>query len=978
MTPERWEAIQPLLHEALALEPEERVPFLARIGAEDPELCADVESFMRAYDARPGFLETPYLGDAGNFDHRTAWTGRVLGAYALMEKVGAGGMGEVFRAARADGLYERQVAVKLIRDGLGKESFLQRFANERQILARLDHPNIARLLDGGASEEGIPYVVMEFIDGAPIDEFCSREQLSIRERMKLFRAVCSAVQYAHQNLVVHRDLKPGNILVTQDGVPKLLDFGIAKILDPRREADVPQSATVLPIMTPAFASPEQVRGGVITTASDVYSLGVILFVLLTGQQPYGLANRSAHELMKAICDTEPLRPSTAVTRCGQVPRLAEGPASPTATADEPPRRARVRLGRALRGDVDSIVLRALRKDPAERYATVEQLSEDIRRHLDGLPVQARRGTAAYRLRKFVARHAAAVAVAAGVTALLLASVVVSVREARRARVEAARAERRFNEVRELAGSLVFDVHDAIRDLPGSTPARKILIDRALKYLDGLSQESGNDRTLMRELAAAYERVGEVEGHFLQSSLGDAAHSLDSYRRALALRLRLVAGDPHDVQDQLALAGSRRRVANQLWATGDTRGAREEIARAISIASALPQNMEELTEEAAEYNLQAEIFGNTEMGGSADPAGALQSVQREQHVVAAMLELAPDSTEVQRSYELSTVKLGDMLQAAGDLQGALASFQKGLDLAQRLREHSPTAQNTRQVAVAYNHVAVVQDLLGDRSGSLSSIRESLQIYRQLLSSDPRNELMQRGVALAQMNLGTQLVLSGELAAGLPALDEGVAIMQSMVAANPQNFREISTLAGGYEGRGDVHMHLLEGRLAAADYAKACEWYERARSTDPGDAGDEVLAAECHTRLGRALLSQGRAEAAAEAYRQALVLLKPLLTVANPDVEVEYLVADSYAGLGDTELARTGPHGMEVPQGSRTWQSARAWYASSLDVWRKIPAALHRRSPSLPVDDSDTVAEKMHRCDLALASEHVPSSAPVSAR
>ncbi len=399
MTPERWEAIQPLLHEALALEPEERVPFLARIGAEDPELCADVESFMRAYDARPGFLETPYLGDAGNFDHRTAWTGRVLGAYALMEKVGAGGMGEVFRAARADGLYERQVAVKLIRDGLGKESFLQRFANERQILARLDHPNIARLLDGGASEEGIPYVVMEFIDGAPIDEFCSREQLSIRERMKLFRAVCSAVQYAHQNLVVHRDLKPGNILVTQDGVPKLLDFGIAKILDPRREADVPQSATVLPIMTPAFASPEQVRGGVITTASDVYSLGVILYVLLTGQQPYGLANRSAHELMKAICDTEPLRPSTAVTRCGQVPRLAEGPASPTATADEPPRRARVRLGHALRGDVDSIVLKALRKDPAGRYATVEQFSEDIRRHLDGLPVQARRGTAAYRLQE---------------------------------------------------------------------------------------------------------------------------------------------------------------------------------------------------------------------------------------------------------------------------------------------------------------------------------------------------------------------------------------------------------------------------------------------------------------------------------------------------------------------------------------------------------------------------------------------------
>jgi serine/threonine protein kinase len=978
MTPERWQAIKPLLHEALAQGPEERARFLAGIGADDPELCVEVESLIRAHEAHPDFLETPYLCDTHAIDDRpSAWKGRILGAYRLAEKVGEGGMGEVFRALRADGLYERQVAVKLIRSGLGKESFLRRFANERQILARLDNPNIARLLDGGASEEGIPYVVMEFIDGVPIDEFCAREQLSIRERLKLFRSVCSAVQYAHQNLVVHRDLKPGNILVTQDGVPKLLDFGIAKIRDPRHEADAQEAATVLPMMTPQFASPEQVRGGTITTASDVYSLGVILYVLLTGQPPYGLASRSAHEIMKAICDTEPVRPSTALTRSGQSPRLGKAAAS-QAAADEPQRRVLRRLSRALRGDVDSIVLKALRKDPAGRYATVEQLSEDIRRHLEGLPVRARHGTAGYRLRKFVARHATGVAVAAAVATLLIASVFVSLREARLAQVEAARAERRFNDVRELAGSLVFDVHDAIRDLPGSTPARKILIDRALKYLDGLSKEAANDRPLMRELAAAYERVGEVEGHFLQSNLGDAARSLDSYQKALALRLRLVADDPHDVQDQVALAGSRRRVANQLWATGDTRGAREEIARAISVTGALPQNMEELTEEAAEYNLQAEIFGNTEMGGLADPAGALQSVRREEQVVAAMIKLAPDSTEVQRSYQMSTVKLGDMLQAAGDLQGALASFQKGLDLAQRLREHNPVAQNARLVAVAHNHVAVAQDLLGDGSGSLSSIRESLEIYRQLLSADPRNELMQRGVAIAQLNLGTQLVLGGESAAGLPALDESVAIVQSMVAANPQNFRDISTLAGMYEGRGDVRMHLRDGHLAAADYSKACELYERARSADPGDAGDKVLAAECHTRLGRALLSQGRTEAAAEAYQQALVLLKPFLTQANPDVDALYLVADSYAGLGDTELARTGPNEMRIPQNSQYWQSARTWYASSLDMWRKIPVVLHRRSPSLPVDNPDTVAEKWRRCELALASEGLRPSTQVSTR
>ena len=506
-------------------------------------------------------------------------------------------------------------------------------------------------------------------------------------------------------------------------------------------------------------------------------------------------------------------------------------------------------------------------------------------------------------------------------------------------------------MRELAGSLVFDVHDAIRDLPGSTPARKILVERALKYLDGLSKESGDDRSLMRELAAAYERVGEVEGHFLQSNLGDAARSLDSYRRALTLRERLAASGQREVQDQLALAGCRRRVANQLWATGSTRGARDEIARAIAVANALTPNMAVLTEEAAEYNLQAEIFGNTEMGGLADPAGALQSVQREEQVVATMLELAPDDVDVQRSYQLSTTKLGDMLQAAGDLPGALATFNKALDLAQRVQQRSPAPQSARLVAVAHNHIAIVQDLLGDVSGSLSSSRASLEIYRKLLSSDPRNALMQRGVAIALLNSGTQLVLTGESEAGLQAVDESVRILRSMVASNPKNVREISTLAGMYEGRGDVRMHLRQPQLAAADYAKACELYARANSADPGDAGDAVLAAECHTRLGRALLSQRKTEAAANDYQEALGLLKPFLSAASPDVDALYLIADSYAGLGDTELGRIGSLPVSGAQNSSRLERARAWYASSAETWRRIPDALHGRSPSLPVDSAE---------------------------
>lgn len=974
MTPAQWQKVKRLLEEALELRTAERAAFLESLRADEPAVCVDVESLLRAHEAQPDFLEPPCANGAANdtvSSDSAAWTGRVLGSYRLLELIGEGGMGAIFRAVRTDGLHDRPVAVKLIRSGFSKEFFLRRFNEERRILASLDHPNIARLLDGGASPEGTPYVVMEFVDGLPIDVFCARHQLSVRARLELFRVVCGAVQYAHQNLIVHRDLKPANILVTRDGQPKLLDFGIAKIQDPRPGGEVDRSLTLLPIMTPDFASPEQVRGASITTASDIYSLGVILYVLLTGQRPYGSAQRTPHEIMKAICETTPLKPSGTVLHHATTAGPGEGANAHRTLSADSEMRERYRLRRALRGDIDSIVLKALRKEPNDRYATVEQLADDIRRHLEGLPVKARRGTAWYRLRKFTARHTASVSVAAVVAGLLIASLIVSVHEARVARIEAGRAERRFNDVRELARSLVFDVHDAIRDLPGSTPARKILIDRALKYLDGLSKESGNDRALTRELAAAYERVGEVEGHFLQSNLGDAPRSLDSYQKALTLRRRLASGNPRDPRDELALASCHRRVANQLWATGNIRGARDEIAEAISVASALPQNLDVLTEEAADYNLQAEIFGNTEMGGLADPAAALQSVRREEQVVATMLKLSPDSAEVQHSYQMSILKLGDMLQADGDLQGALTSFRHALDVAQRLQQRSPGAKNARQVAVAHNHVAVILDLLGDRAGSLSSSRESLEIYRQLLNADPRNELMQRGVAMADLNVGTQLALGGESTAGLRAVDEGVTIAQSMVAADPKNLRDVSTLAGMYEGRGDVHMQLHEPQLAEAEYSKACALYEQARSADPGDAGDSVLAAECRTRLGRALLSQRRAEPAVKSYQQALVLLKPLLSVANPDVDALYLVADSYAGLGDGELARVGPLGTTVAQDLGHWQSARTWYASSLDTWQKIPRAQYTRSPSLPVDGPDEVAEKLHLCELALAS-HLPGS------
>jgi serine/threonine protein kinase len=307
---DRWQRVKQVLDQALALD-SERSAFLDGACDGDSDLRREVESLLSAHEqAGTEFLKNPAIDLGVDFPPVPTRVGRRIGSYDILEEIGHGGMGEVYRAGRADGQYKKEVAIKLVRGGYDTASVLERFRHERQILASLDHPNIARLLDGGTTEEGVPYLVMELIEGTPIDRYCDAQGLSVTDRLKLFLQVCSAVQYAHQRLVIHRDIKPGNILVTKDGVPKLLDFGIAKILDPAASSET----TVAGPMTPEYASPEQIRGEPITTATDLYSLGVVLYQLLTGRSPYPKSTQGPHELARAICEWEPERPSTAILK----------------------------------------------------------------------------------------------------------------------------------------------------------------------------------------------------------------------------------------------------------------------------------------------------------------------------------------------------------------------------------------------------------------------------------------------------------------------------------------------------------------------------------------------------------------------------------------------------------------------------------------------------------------------------------------
>jgi eukaryotic-like serine/threonine-protein kinase len=406
MTPNNWDKAKELFEAALELNPSQRASFLA-VNCHEASLKQQVEKLLIDYQAAGSFLDKPALHSADETAGiEDLMINRRLGAYKLVRRLGQGGMAAVFLAVRADDEYHKEVAVKLVRPGLDSQDMMNRFRNERQTLAGLDHPNIVRLLDGGSTPEGAPFLVMEYVEGMPIDEYCDQHKLSVDDRLHLFGEVCDAVQYAHEKLVIHRDLKPSNILVMADGTPKLLDFGIAKVLNPEpSNQGWLATQTGLRCMTPAYASPEQARGKSVTTETDVYSLGVVLYELLTGHCPYRLTQHSPAEIERAICEQEPETPSTAISRVENDTSPDGKPITKTPELVSLTREGEPdKLRRRLRGDLDNIVLKSLQKEPQHRYGSVAEFSQDIDRHLQHQPVKARPSTFAYRVSSFAQRH----------------------------------------------------------------------------------------------------------------------------------------------------------------------------------------------------------------------------------------------------------------------------------------------------------------------------------------------------------------------------------------------------------------------------------------------------------------------------------------------------------------------------------------------------------------------------------------------
>jgi serine/threonine protein kinase/tetratricopeptide (TPR) repeat protein len=906
MDRDRWNQVKAIFDAALDQEPSGRDAFVDGACAGDLELRALVQALLASDDMSTSFLEPPVQGAAVALLSEAAdrdGVNRQVGNYRLLEPMGSGGMATVYRAVRADGEYDEQVAVKVIKRGMASDDLLRRFREERQTLAGLEHPNIARLLDGGAADDGTPYLVLEYVDGKPIHEYCDEQELSVTGRLKLFQTVCLAVQYAHRNLVVHRDLKPRNILVTRDGTPKLVDFGIAKILK-GDVSDEPQTVTVTAqrLMTPQYASPEQIGGEPITTSSDVYSLGVILYELLTGHRPYDLRGEARQEAKRLVRDVDPDTPSTAVTL------VKEATASDGTTRTITPEsisRARDtqpdELRRRLRGDLDTIVLTAMHKDQQMRYASVEQLSEDIARYLQDLPVRAHRDTRRYRAAKFIRRNKVAVILVAVATLSLIGGIVGTsvgmVRaaaaleraeaEAEKARVEARKAEQVTEFLQEMLAAV-----SPYEQGQGVT-VRGVLDAAAERLETELADEAAIRAVLHRTIGMAYRGLGLY---------GNA----EVHLRAAVDLFRSLNGGGHP-----GMVRSLNDLGVLLRRTGDYEDAEGALREALDICIESP-DYERRDVAATLANLALLL---ADLGRYADAEAAYREALL-------IWDELPDS--VDDSYPVLLHNLANTLRARADYPGAEEFARKALAV-----QRSLMPEKHPNLALILNGLAATHKAKGDYGAAEQLYREALAISREVLGREhphtvstlsnlavlltAQGHFDEAKVVLTEV-LEIRRKIHGSVHAGVAlSLNNLAGVLQETgdLEQAEQLFREALTIHRRLFGDSHEHVAVMIKNLAdvlcdQGNYDSAEPLYREAMTIWRQQLGDNhPRVAHALTGLGRVLSAKGRHADAKRLIEEGLAIRRRTLPEGHP-----YIARSLYA-LGIAALARGDAVAAEPP-------------------------------------------------------------------
>ena len=802
MDPEYWQKLKTILDDVMELPPERREEFLVSACGGDAALRQEVDSMLAFEDSDLGGLDDPGFSFSypdENVPPASPFIGKTIGNYRVLESLGSGGMGVVFLAERADDAFDQKVALKLIKRGMDSDAVLRRFLNERRILASLKHRNIARLLDGGTTEDGLPYFVMEYIEGRSIVEYVQATNLNIEEKLNLFLSVCSAVSVAHQNLVIHRDLKPSNILVTMEGSPKLLDFGIAKVLSGGERL---VTATQQFVFTPDYASPEQVRGEQLTTASDIYSLGVILYEVMTGTRPYNIAGASFGEIHRIVGEINPAKPSA------------------VGSTHE----------KSLRGDLDNIILKSLRKEPERRYSSVEQLSSDIRNYLDGRPVSASRDSWGYRSGKFIRRHVYAASATALIALSLIGGMGATLYQAQIARRERAMSEKRFTEIRQLTSSIMFEMNDKIRESP--IKARELLVTKALEYLERLSAEGENDPAILSELATAYEKVGEVQAGVFDPSLGRPSDALASHRRALEIRERLFAEGGRSARAGMPVIKSRLSVGEIYMMSGELAEGRKYYESAVALGE--------------------------ELGAG-----------------------EPDNLDVKTTTAGAHALLGQAILRSGSISDALAQYERALQLFKEASEADPTdIQAKRSVGVLYSYIGYVKLEQLDFTEASRYFAMELQLGQQMLASDPGNMQFLGDVNEGHYWLSVSLTGEGKIEESLTHINASLADNESRFEADTANLGVRNGLADSYMEKGKA---LARGRRfdeSLAAYSTAIGHYEAVSKPDPNNLSSKRQIVMTRRLMADSLAQKGETGKALAIYNQALRDFEDLIR-SDPD-------------------------------------------------------------------------------------------------
>jgi eukaryotic-like serine/threonine-protein kinase len=913
MNKERWRLLEDLFHAALEHPEAGRRQFLEEACGGDAELRAEVESLLGS-DPQSSSDTTTGSSMIADRVRRAAVLvafpprqGDRIGHYRVVEEIGHGGMGLVYRATRADQEFHMQVAIKVAKTGTDTAIVLERFRRERQILANLDHRYVAKLLDGGTTDDGLPYFVMEYVEGQPIHKYAQSKNLSIRDRLMLFRGVCEAVAYAHQNLVVHLDLKPSNILITADGSPKLLDFGIARLLDPTA-ADTSITTKTPPLadstvvasgsgttalgrlLTPDYASPEQVRGEAVTTATDVYSLGAVLYQLLTGELPHRLDGLSVRQMERVIC-----------------------------ALDCPPPSERVpALRRQFAGDLDNIVMQAMAKDPQLRYRSAQELDEELRRYLNGMPVRARKGSRLYKAGKFFRRNRLAALATAAVFVSLSAGLVAARWQARLADAqrhvaesESARAERnaaqaqsnaaeaqanarraaaqtelaekslrdaesaqreaveqrsladqRFEDVRKLSTAYLFDFNDALAQSPGTLKVRRTMVDLGIGFLDGLAKQAGTDAKLRFDLAAAYMRLGDLLGHPDMVNLGDTKAAMESYRKVLPIVTNVPrqngGGERVDPDDYVLVeAQVRSRMGDILAVSGSPRDGFAQYDDAVRLARDL------LARHEGNLHFEvkaAKIISNHcyVLSVNNSHQAALAAVQDSDVMLQRLIARHPEETEFRFMLVSDYSSQGRSLASTGDLKGSKEAYQKNIDLLEELARGGQA--RPRLLMLAYSHLGDVLgnpqlQNLGDYAGAVVAYEKMNRIAEASAAADPQNNQTHLDAAMSAGRLGGLRLAQGDPAAALPALQKAVAGLEGVVAKDPNNRSYLRFLVSHHELSGDAHDALGHLTDAKASYGKVIALSEPVVRQDANDGNFSSDFTEGHLKMGLVLSKEG---------------------------------------------------------------------------------------------------------------------------